>query len=210
MFARITRWWWVRHAPVTVNAGRVYGAEDLDCDTDDEAAFRGLAAILPAEAALVVSTLRRTHQTADAIRRAGLSLPAEPVVEHDFREQSFGDWQGTPYEEFARLRAAQRHPHWLAPAQERAPNGESFEDLRARVTRAIARHGETFRGRDIVAVAHGGVIKAAIGNALGCDSETALVFGVANCSITVLEEVELEAGGSVWRVAAINRPPHQH
>jgi broad specificity phosphatase PhoE len=210
MFTRITRWWWVRHAPVTVNNGRVYGADDLDCETDDEAAFRGLAAILPPDAALVVSTLRRTHQTVDAIRRAGLALPAQPVVEHDFREQSFGDWQGLPYEDFLALRAAQRHAHWLAPAHERAPNGESFEDLRARVARGIVRHGEAFRGRDIVAVAHGGVIKAAIGHALGCDSETALVFAVANCSVTVLEEAELDSGGAVWRVATINRPPHQH
>lgn len=209
MFSQVTRWWWVRHAPVTVNQGRVYGADDLDCDTDDADAFRGLAAILPADAVLITSNLKRTSQTAQAIRAAGLDMP-DPIVEPDFREQSFGEWQGLPFEEFLAMRAANRHAHWLAAAQERAPGGESFEDLRARVTRGIEQHGAEHAGRDIVAVAHGGVIKAAIGHALGCDSETALVFGVANCSVTVLEYVELDGGGAIWRVAQINRPPHQH
>lgn len=209
MFSRVTRWWWVRHAPVTVNQGRIYGGDDLDCDTNDEEAFRGLAAILPGESVLITSNLKRTRQTAEAIRNAGLDL-AGAIIEADFREQSFGEWQGLRFEDFLAMRAADRHAHWLAPAQERAPGGESFEDLRARVTRGIERHGADHAGRDIVAVAHGGVIKAAIGHALGCDSETALVFAVANCSVTVLEHVELEGGGAVWRVAQINRPPHQH
>lgn len=208
MFGRLTRWWWVRHAPVTVNEGCVYGGDDLDCDVDDEIAFRGLASILPQNPVLLVSSLKRTHQTAEAIRAAGLELP-DPLIEHDFREQSFGEWQGLHYTAFLEMRAANRHAHWLAAAQEKAPGGESFEDVRARVTRGIEKHTADHAGRDIVAVAHGGVIKAAIGHALGCDSETALVFGVANCSVTVLEHVELEAGGHIWRVAQVNRPPHQ-
>ena len=40
----VTRWWWVRHAPVTVNEGRCYGQDDLPCDVGNLAAFAGLAA----------------------------------------------------------------------------------------------------------------------------------------------------------------------
>ena len=88
-----TRGWWVRHAPVTVNNGHIYGQQDLPCDTDDAHAFDGLAKLLPEEAVLVTSNLMRTHQTADAIRAAGLNRPDRIEIEA-LKEQSFGDWQG--------------------------------------------------------------------------------------------------------------------
>ena len=44
-----TRWWWIRHAPVVVNNGCCYGQSDLPCRTDDAAAFKALAARLPAK-----------------------------------------------------------------------------------------------------------------------------------------------------------------
>ena len=45
-----TRWWWIRHAPVTTHGGRVYGQNDLPADCADEALFRGLAGQLPGDA----------------------------------------------------------------------------------------------------------------------------------------------------------------
>ena len=60
----ITRWWWVRHAPVTVLGGRIYGQDDPPADCDDATLFATLAQLLPAEAVWVTSQLQRTHQTA--------------------------------------------------------------------------------------------------------------------------------------------------
>ena len=74
--ATTTRFWWVRHAPVD-HDGRIYGAEDMPCDCTDTAVFSGLARQLPRDAAWVTSDLRRTHETARAIVRAGLPGPAE-------------------------------------------------------------------------------------------------------------------------------------
>ena len=67
--ATLTRWWWVRHAPVVGHAGRIYGNLDVDCDCSDEALFRALAAGLPREAVWIVTPLARTRATAEAIRR---------------------------------------------------------------------------------------------------------------------------------------------
>ena len=115
-----TRWWWVRHAPVTVNNGCVYGQTDPVCDCDNEAAFSGLAGLLPRDAVWVTSHLTRTHMTAAAIVRAGLPGP-DPVpgpgviVERDLAEQSFGAWQGMKYTDLAALQAEAYHRFWLAP-----------------------------------------------------------------------------------------------
>ena len=31
---QVTRWWWIRHAPVTANNGRIYGQGDPPADAD--------------------------------------------------------------------------------------------------------------------------------------------------------------------------------
>ena len=48
----------------------------------------------------------------------------------------------------------------------------------------IERLNVEHRGRDIVAVTHGGTIKVALALALGLDPQAALSFLVENCSIT--------------------------
>ena len=45
----------------------------------------------------------------------------------------------------------------------------------------------TLAGRTIVAVAHGGTIKAALALALQLETEAALAFAIDNCSITRLD-----------------------
>jgi alpha-ribazole phosphatase len=80
MLNDVTRWWWVRHAPVTSNDGRIYGQEDVPADCSDDDAFATLAKILPSGAVLATSDLQRTTQTADAIMTAGLDLP-EAIVD---------------------------------------------------------------------------------------------------------------------------------
>ncbi len=183
-----TRWWWVRHAPVTATGGRIYGQSDPPCDTGDGATFRALAAMLPAHAVLVTSNLQRTAQTADAIAAAGLDLPP-PIAESAMAEQNFGDWQGrTPADVYDELGV--RHAFWLMPAHSRPPGGETFAELMDRVRGAILRLTHDHRGRDIICVAHGGTIRAALGIALGLDPERALTFSIDNCSLTRIDHFD--------------------
>ena len=75
-----TRWWWIRHAPVRVDEGRIYGQKDLPCDCSEVRVFDGLAAALPRNAVWVTSNLMRTHQTAAAIWTADAASKAEPII----------------------------------------------------------------------------------------------------------------------------------
>ncbi len=151
MTAATTNWWWVRHAPVTVNDGAVYGQTDLPCDCSNAAVFAGLAARLPKNAVWVTSALQRTHQTAAAIVRAGLPGP-DPipgpgvVVVPALNEQSFGDWHGKKYVDLPALLGEAYHRFWLAPASMAPEGGESFVDLLDRVKRAIRDLDERFAG----------------------------------------------------------------
>ena len=200
---RTTRWWWIRHAPVTSDGGRIYGQRDIECDLSDRAAFAALAATLPREAVWVVSNLKRSQMTARAIHEAGM-VAVEPIVEPGFAEQHFGAWQG-------RVRAevyAERHDwrgFWLAPAHATPPGGESFVALLERTESAIRRLNARHAGRDIVAVAHGGTIRAALAVALRLDPEVALAFAADNLSLTRIDHIG-EERGEAWRVGGVNLP----
>ena len=76
-----------------------------------------------------------------------------------------------------------------------------------RVTAAVTRRTAQHAGQDIVAVAHGGSIRAALALALGLDAERALAFSIDNLSITCIDHVDGPASGEAWRVAAVNLPP---
>jgi alpha-ribazole phosphatase len=199
-----TRWWWVRHAPVREDGGCIYGQKDLGCDTSDRVVFAAVGKILPRNAVWVASNLKRTHQTADAIWAAGFPKPDAMPHEPAFAEQHLGDWQGMNRAAF--LASLPLGSHWFAPIDQPAPGGESFMDLYNRVRVAIERINVEQAGKDVIAVAHGGTIKAAIGLALGNLPEKCLAFDIDNCSVTRLDH--LASGDHVsWRLPMINQQP---
>lgn len=200
----MTQWWWIRHAPVP-DGGRIYGQRDLDCDCTDGRIFAALARELPREAVWVTSQLKRATQTAAAIH-AAMGESHAAVVVPELAEQNLGDWQGLDRQKFLASRVPRR-PFWFAAANERAPGGESFDDLVGRAAGAIKRLTAQFAGRTIVAVAHGGTIKAALALALRVETEAALAFAIDNCSITRMDHFMAEIGPYEWRVHAVNHRP---
>jgi alpha-ribazole phosphatase len=199
----LTRWYWIRHAPAIDHEGRLYGQRDVDCDCSDATAMAALARALPTDAVWVTTPLKRTRETAEAIRKAaeGPPLGAEPIVEPLLMEQNFGAWQGQKRSEVI------KHRTWIAAAEEVPPGGENFVSVTMRVRRAIESMNQEYRGRDIVAVAHGGTIRSALGVALDLTPELALAFAVDNLSLTVLERFSETGRSHDWRVVTVNRPP---
>jgi broad specificity phosphatase PhoE len=205
----VTRWWWIRHAPVP-DGGRIYGQSDVDCDCSDVEIFRILARELPHDAVWVTSNLVRTTQTAAAILAAAGSnrfAGVKPFAEPAFAEQHLGEWQGQERKAFYAARKVGTHTLWFAPASERPRGGESFDDLMHRVVPAIERLNREYQGRDIVAVTHGGTIRAAMGFALGLTAQAALAFSVENCSLTRIDHLTAGGGDGLWRIVAVNHRP---
>jgi alpha-ribazole phosphatase len=199
-----TRWWWVRHAPVRSDGGNIYGQKDIGCDTGDREVFEAVAKILPRHAVWYASNLQRTHQTAEAIWATGFPKPETMMKVAAFAEQHLGQWQGMNRAAFLANRPA--GSSWFADIAEPAPGGESFMDLYNRVSAAISRITVENAGRDVIAVAHGGTIKAAIGLALGGQPDKGLAFDIDNCSVTRLDRYVSDSV-TTWRLPMVNQQP---
>ena len=91
------------------------------------------------------------------------------------------------------------HPFWPLAGDERPLGGESFAEVIARVGPTMERMAETYADQDVVAVSHGGTIRAAVAHALDVNAANALHLSVQNISLTRLER--LDRG---WRVVCVN------
>ena len=202
----VTRWWWVRHAPVPNPEGRCYGQQDKDCDTSNEALFRHQARMLPGGAVWITSGLLRAKRTATVLGSCGADY-CELLEETRFNEQHFGDWQGRTYVD---LRVDNTHLFWLGPPAGRTPGGESFVVMLERTRAGNLNHPARHRGRDIVAVTHGGTIRAALAHAMTLDAEQAVRFEVDNVSVSLIEHYEHADPDHAWRVVFTNVMPVEH
>ena len=203
---RITRWWWLRHAPVPERRGRVFGQMDVDADISDVAILNSLASCLPRDALWVTSPLKRASQTAAALAKA-VGHDAEPLVEPDFAEQDFGLWQGLTHNEMAERFPRENELFWKTPGSASPPGGESFAQVMERVGRAIAALSRDHLHEERVVFAHGGVIRAALAAALDCGPERALCFAVDNLSVTRIDRMILPGEAVQWRVSGVNLVP---
>lgn len=194
-----TRWWWIRHAPVINPEGRIYGQLDMDADFSNSDQFGRLADILPRDSVWITTTLQRARKTA---QKLAAKITPEPEISEDdtLREQDFGDWEGTHWND---IPAEASEAYWQDPARNPMPNGESFTDVIDRVAATVQRVNADHGGRDIIAVAHAGSIRAAIGHALGGEALAALSFHVSPLSLTRLDAIDRD-GTIWWRVAGVN------
>ncbi len=167
----------------------------------DIAAYRWLAGRLPGGARWLTTPLIRTRATAAAIFAAGYP-EVELGVEPRLVEQHLGEWQGISHEAFSARLTEPPHPFWPHSAGERPPGGESLADVITRVGGALNHMAEAMAGQDVVIVAHGGSIRAAVAHAMGLDAHQAFQLSVKNLSLT-----RLESHGGHWRVASINEEP---
>lgn len=196
----VTRWWWIRHAPVVGLDGIAYGNGEVPCDTSDRAWFEALSAVLPENAVWIASPLGRAIETARA-------LGGEPALEPDLEEQHFGQWQGRRWDELHGGEGDLHAAFWSDPGNNAPPGGESFAAVIARTARVVDRLTALHAGRDLVAVAHGGTIRAAVAHALGLEATRALSVAIQNLSLTRLDHMggpTLNGQGNVWRIVQVN------
>lgn len=186
----MTRFWWVRHGPT--HQKTFTGWRDVPADLSDTARIARLAAYLPRDALVVSSDLVRAHATADALQNGRTRLPDDPAL----REFDFGDWDGRHWSDVAETDPDLSRAYWETPGDIKPPNGESWNDAAARVGAVIDPLNGT--ARDIIVVAHMGVIMTQIQRASGCSAYAATGHKIDPLSVTTL--VYSDENASVERI----------
>ena len=157
----------IRHGEVEqALEGRFFGHTDVALSATGLAQVDALAHRLGAEPieAVYASDLCRARQSAAPLA-AGRGV--EPVVVPALREVAMGRWEGLTFREI-RAREPEAATRWLAdPVTFAFPEGENLRDLRDRVVPAVEALVAAHAGGRVAVVAHGGVNRVILGEALG-------------------------------------------
>jgi probable phosphoglycerate mutase len=193
----------VRHGESAYNAeGRIQGQSDVSLSELGHHQSRAVAAALqglPVEA-IYASPLRRAMQTAQPVAEAlGLPIRTDPrlmeVHAGVFQDRLRSELDGLFPDEYARWKSGD--PDFAIPG------GESRRDLMRRgreVFEDIARAD----CRQVVVVAHGGLLTAALKALLGIPAQRHPLF-LLNCSIS-----RAELGNGQVRLLSLNQVDHLH
>ena len=135
-------------------------------------------------AAVYTSPLARAVETAKTVAAAHGLVPIEVA---DLREIEFGDVEGIEFE---------RYPPQLQtellnePLSVRFPGGETFDELRLRVCRALDEVLGRHAGESVLIVSHAGSIRAALAAWLGVVGEAIFRIDQRTASVNVVDWVE--------------------
>ena len=192
----MTRLHLVRHGPT--HAKTMAGWSDLPADLSDTDAIARLSAYLPADAVVISSDLVRAVDTATALQGNRPRLPHHA----NLREINFGTWEMCAFTEIEAENPELCFAFWNNPGEVRPPNGESWNQVRARVDAVVDTLVATYTGQDLIVVAHFGVILTQIQRALDIDARETFSHRIDNLSVA-----EVTHHGNHWSVGRINHRP---
>jgi 2,3-bisphosphoglycerate-dependent phosphoglycerate mutase len=133
--------------------------------------------------ALYTSPLRRAHETAAIL---GAQLGLEPIREPALMEVDVGSWSG-----LSRTEVEERFPAGYARWLEYGhgwDDGETYDELGARVVAGLFAIASRHEREVVLAVTHGGPIRAALAAAERVAFEEARrsIYGIGNCAVVRL------------------------
>ena len=132
---------------------RVQGHSDRPLNDTGRRQAEALAEALAGERldAVYSSDLVRAHETARIVAaRHSLDVTVVP----DLREKNFGTWEGLTDREIGLRFPESRNGPW--------GDGETSEELSARVVAALRRIADAHAGQSVLVVSHGGALRAVL------------------------------------------------
>jgi broad specificity phosphatase PhoE len=177
--------------------GEVQGGAAFRGAQDDPLAPEGLRSMRAAVEgrgpwdAIVTSPLVRCRDFALGLAQH-LELPCHS--EARLREIHFGDWEGRSYAELMMRAPLALRRFYRDPARHPPPGGEPWADFQARIIEVLRELGSGAHGRRVLAVTHGGAIRAALGHVRGWPPSRLAEIDVPHASV---HRLRCEAAG--WR-----------
>jgi probable phosphoglycerate mutase len=190
----------IRHAE-TSDPGRFHGAES-DVGLGERGLrqagdlARALAELKPD--AVVCSAMRRARQTADVVAGAcGLAPRIEPTL----HERKMGPLSGVPRDE-GLAAYDEAKSRWMAGRLDYThEGGESYDQVRARAVPVLERLARESRGKTVVVIAHGVVIRVLLTTLLDRLGHSDFDrIAIDNAAIN-----DLRWDGDRWAAVALNR-----
>ncbi|MEW6186027.1 MAG: histidine phosphatase family protein [Thermodesulfobacteriota bacterium] len=181
-----TRLYLVRHGEVVPRGqGKFLGFTDLGLSAEGKRQVSSLADYLrdkPIDLAYA-SDLNRTLTTAGMICR-DRGIPVNPVPE--FREMDMGLWDGKSWVEIKK-EDPEADPRFNNLSRFHFPEGEHWYGFRKRVLKSLKDLLERGRGKHILLVAHAGVNRVILAQALGLPFKHMFRLDQANACLNVIE-----------------------
>ncbi len=192
----MTTWHWVRHGPT--HQKNFVGWRDVPADLSDHAAIERLNAHLPASALLVSSDLIRASATADRLEQGRNRLPHAPQI----REFNLGLWDGQHFEQVSSEYPELSRKYWEEPGDIAPPEGESWNQVAARIAPFVDHMNTAHPEAHVIAVAHIGVILTQLQRATGKSAYDCLAQSIDNLSVTTLQFDKAS-----WSLTQVNHNP---
>lgn len=197
--SQITRFWWLRHAPVPAAADGTIPDIGAAADVSDLLRAQALRRTLPDRALWICSPTLRARQTIKALTHA------RPLVLEALAEQDFGTWTGQRHSDLWDSGEASYRAFWTDPIHRAPPDGESFADQYTRVSAAVLGLAQDHAGLDLILVAHAGTIRAALALALGDPEAPPPLKAAQSFTIDPWSVTRIDAIGPGWRIEGVNR-----
>ncbi len=112
---------------------------------------------------IITSPLERCQAFAEALMDV-YKIPC--TTEENFKEVGFGNWEGQTADEIKQHNLKEYQDFYLDPVNKRPAGAEDLNKFIQRVKTAYQQTVEKFQGQHILIIAHAGVIRAIIANAL--------------------------------------------
>lgn len=129
------------------------------------------------------SPLNRAKITADFI---GAETECEVTEDLDFKEISFGDWEGLTTKEI-RAKYSWMDKWFEDTGLYQIPNGDVFEDEKNRLKERLTKIAKESKGQNTAIVSHAGIIRLSLIAALDLPLSYYWRFVFGNTSISILE-----------------------
>jgi len=120
------------------------------------------------------------------------------IICDGLREVSFGDWDGKLFSEISDQHNEVFNAFWQDPINNTPPNAEPMIDFCERINKAFWSEVESAKGKHLLMVVHGGVIRAVLREVLQCDFVALMRYEVPYACISRIKIYHDEESGKHW------------
>lgn len=170
--------------------GRAYRGHSIDDPLSEKGwqqMWNAVADLAPWDQ-IISSPLKRCHAFAEALSKKYM-IPCE--VEDNFKEIGFGCWEGRTPDQIKADNLQEYENFYLDPVNCRPAGAEPLDSFIQRVTKSYQLALERYTGKHILIVAHAGVNRALIANALSAPPVGLYRIKVNNAGLSRLKHDHL-------------------